>query len=86
MKKSILTIAFVSFALVATSFTTVEASNSLSTTLSVDPPTGGQNSGGATGGGRKLDFNINTVEMKNSFQSVTFGSDSQSTTSYRKVD
>ena len=84
MKKSIATIALFSLALVTTSFTTVETSNSLSNVLGIDPPTGGQNSGGAIGGGKKTDvYASNHATADNT---ISFGSESQSTISYKKID
>jgi len=82
MKKSIATIALFTLALVTTSFT-VETSNNLSNTLTMDPPTGGQNSGGALGGGKKLDVYANNHLATNN---VSFGSESQSAISYKKID
>jgi len=82
MKKSIATIALFTLALVTTSFTT-QTSNNLSNTVSVDPPTGGQNSGGAIGGGKKLDLHAMNHVAKNT---VSFGSESQSTLSNKKID
>jgi len=83
MKKSIATIALFTLALVTTSFTTMETSADLSNTVSMDPPTGGQNSGGAIGGGKKLDLHAMNHVAKNT---VSFGSESQSTLSNKKID
>jgi len=84
MKKSILTIAFVSFALVATSFTTVEASGS-SSTLAMDPPsTGGVCVGCGT---KKLDVTItDNSNDTNSIQLKGFASDNQSLENTKKLD
>lgn len=83
MKKSILTIAFVSFALVATSFTTVEASNSSSVTMD-PPPTAGQCVGCGT---KKLDVTItDNSNDTNSIQLKGFASDNQSLESTKKLD
>ena len=84
MKKSIATIALFTLVLVTTSFTTVETSNSLSNTLSIDPPTGGQNSGGVIGGTKKQDvYASNHITATNN---VSSGADSQSAISYKKMD
>jgi len=87
MKKSIATIALFTLALITTSFTTMETSADLSNTVSMDPPTGGQNSGGVGGGVRKQDFSSanNAVTVK-SIQLNNTSTDSQSTISNRKVD
>jgi len=85
MKKSIATIALFTLVLVTTSFTTtVETSNSLSNTLGIDPPTGGQNSGGVLGGGKKSDVYISNHLIATN--NVSSGADSQSAISYKKID
>ena len=84
MKKSIATIALFTLVLVTTSFTTVETSNSLSNTLGIDPPTGGQNSGGVLGGGKKSD--VYTSNHLTATNNIISGADSQSAISYKKMD
>lgn len=89
MKKSIATIALFALALVTTSFTTVEASNNLSNTISVDPPTGGTGGTGgqSTGDGRKLDiYSINEQSVNNFYQTGSFYTERQSAIASRKMD
>ncbi|MDR7209526.1 hypothetical protein [Flavobacterium piscis] len=86
MKKSIATIALFTLALVTTSFTTVENSNSLSSMKSVaqDPPIGGVCAGC---GNKKLDvYKSETTSNANSAQISSFSSDTQSLGNVKKMD
>lgn len=84
MKKLALTTVLFSLVMVLTSFNTSETSNSLSNTLGIDPPGGGQNSGGVLGGGKKSDgYTSNHLTATNN---VSSGADSQSAISYKKID
>lgn len=86
MKKSIATIALFTLALVTTSFTTMETSADLSNTVSMDPPTGGQNSGGVGSGTRKQDTYTFNHASNDNIQLGSFGSDSQSAINNVKLD
>ena len=89
MKKSIATIALFSLALVTTSFTTVETSNSLSNMASTaqDPPIGGVCT---QCGGKKVDVvqSETTVAASNAIsdQTNSFSTDTQSLGTNKKID
>jgi hypothetical protein len=86
MKKSIVTIALFSLALVTTSFTTVETSNSLSNmeSTSEDPPIGGVCAGC---GGKKVDAPpVVATSNANSDQTNSFITDTQSLVNIKKID
>ena len=89
MKKSIVTIALFSLALVTTSFTSVETSNSLSSmeSTSQDPPLGGVCT---QCGGKKVDVvqSETTVATANanSDQTNSFSTDTQSLGNTKKID
>jgi len=89
MKKSIATIALFTLALVTTSFTTVETSQSLSNMESTaqDPPIGGVCT---QCGGKKVDTNTihatSTTSDANSDQTNSFSTDTQSLGNTKKID
>ena len=88
MKKSIATIALFTLALVTTSFTTLETSNSLSSmeSTSQDPPIGGVYTGGG-GGPKKQDVYASEASSNvNSAKINSFGTDKQSIGNTKKVD
>jgi hypothetical protein len=90
MKKSIVTIALFSLALVTTSFTSVETSNSLSSMESTaqDPPLGGVCT---QCGGKKVDVvqsdaTVAAANANNSDQTNSFSTDTQSLGNTKKID